>query len=828
MSENGRESKIINALTKAYYNVYLVNIKDRTSRVIRLHDYADKAAVASENQAFSYAAGSRNYIEERVHKDDAELVEKFMDWDYVISELKDKGSFSFKYRIIVNGDVYPCQGTYQAIDEHYFVCIFQNADPVVVEEERRNQELQRHIDQITQLNKRLTDYNDIIANAGMGIWHVIVEKDKAPRMQPNEKMAELLCVDADKLTEEEIYQSWLNGVRSDGTGTVKKEVYEMAQGHFVEQTYKWTRPDGKTIYVRGGGIGTIDENETLKISGYHYDVTNIVLQEEERKAAMQEAKNLAEIRSQELLEQLEIINSISKAYNSIYYMDMRDFTFTELGVNVEKVQDIVGSWGDARVALKKMHEQLVFPESLEEIREFTNLDTLNERLRGRNWISCQFEGPIRGWSEAYFISANRDEEGLCNHVIFATKDIDEEKRREIENKKALEEATKKAEAANNAKTEFLFNMSHDIRTPMNAILGYTDLLEKEIDNPDKCHDYLNKIKASSNILMNLINNVLEMSRIDSGKVTVDESPCRSLDVVEEMSEVFSDLMKKKSIDFKIYSDIKTPYINCDKLKLSEVFLNLISNAYKYTPQGGRIEIRTRELSYDRMGYVLIRTTISDTGIGMSKEYLPKIFEEFSRASNSTANNIEGTGLGMPIVKKLVELMGGTIDVQSELGVGTTFTVTIPHSVVDAPDLYKDKLDKKSILEDFDFGGRRILLAEDNDLNAEVAMEVLKKFNLVVDRATDGIVCVDMIQKAEAGYYGLILMDVQMPNMDGYKATKVIRRLDDPAKKNIPIVAMTANAFYKDIQDALDVGMNAHVAKPIVMPKLLKTIADLIE
>ncbi|MDY3889104.1 MAG: ATP-binding protein, partial [Agathobacter sp.] len=289
-------------------------------------------------------------------------------------------------------------------------------------------------------------------------------------------------------------------------------------------------------------------------------------------------------------------------------------------------------------------------------------------------------------------------------------------------------------------------------------------------------------------------------------MVLDESPIQAGQIVEEVSAVYSELMHQKNITFTHTVDVRTKYIYADKVKLKEIFLNLVSNAYKYTPEGGEITFIRREIPCEKKGYALFETIVSDTGIGMSKEYLPILFDAFTRERNATENNIQGTGLGMPIVKKLVELMGGSISVESELGKGTTFRAIIPHRIAGIEDIRRDDV---AYIDTTCFEGKRILLAEDNDLNAEIATEILKSAGLEVERAEDGIICVDMIQKAASGYYNLILMDIQMPNMNGYKAAQIIRAMDDPVKRDIPIFAMTANAFEEDKRDALAAGMNGH-------------------
>ena len=388
----------------------------------------------------------------------------------------------------------------------------------------------------------------------------------------------------------------------------------------------------------------------------------------------------------------------------------------------------------------------------------------------------------------------------------------------------LEWAKTQAEAASSAKTSFLFNMSHDIRTPMNAIMGFRDLLEKHIDEPERRADYLRKIKDASKVLLSIINNVLEMARIEKGTVVVEEVAINTKNFGVSIFNVFSEMMAEKNIEFTHEDLVVHHNVYCDPTKMREVFMNLLSNAYKYTKPGGKVHVRLRELPSNREGYAFFETSVSDTGVGMSAEFLAHIFEEFSRENTSTANKIEGTGLGMPIVKRLVELMGGKIRVSSEKGVGTTFVVTLPHRIADE---IEDAEPENVVADETVFEGKRILLAEDNDLNAEIAEEILTSAGFMIERAEDGAICYEKIVSSETGYYDLVLMDIQMPNMDGYQATRAIRALADKEKANIPIIAMTANAFEEDRSKAVNVGMNGHIAKPIDVTELLRELAKVL-
>ena len=385
--------------------------------------------------------------------------------------------------------------------------------------------------------------------------------------------------------------------------------------------------------------------------------------------------------------------------------------------------------------------------------------------------------------------------------------------------------TELEKAVYEAKTRFLFNMSHDIRTPMNAIIGFAELLEKHIDERDRALDYIGKIKSSSEFLLSLINYVLETARIESGKTSLKKEVRCVSGLIESLADIFEPEVRKKGLTYSYTKDIQHDYVIGDETKVREIFINIIGNSLKYTPAGGKITIDIKELPSDRENYIAYKIVVEDTGIGMSKEYLPHIFEEFSREHTSTESKVIGTGLGLPIVKALIDLMGGTIEIESEVGKGTKTTVMIPFEIATQEQILEEQQKEKEFVPE-DIKGKRILVAEDNELNAEITLTVLKEKGLLVERAANGKECVEMLKEKPADYYDMILMDIQMPEMDGYQATEMIRNLGD-SRAAVPIVAMTANAFEEDRQKALDAGMNAHVSKPVDMNVLFRVMAKFI-
>lgn len=385
----------------------------------------------------------------------------------------------------------------------------------------------------------------------------------------------------------------------------------------------------------------------------------------------------------------------------------------------------------------------------------------------------------------------------------------------------LQIAAENAESANRAKSTFLFNMSHDIRTPMNAIIGYADLASRHSDDPAKLKKYMENIQVCGQNLLMLLNNVLDLARIENDKTEMEYSVSDVEKDFRNCIAMFRNQADSKGQTLTVTTQLQYPYIYADIPHLTEVCTNLVSNAVKYTGAGGTIRCGVTQKPGKKEGWCDTVVTVADNGIGMSQEFQKHIFEPFERERTSTVSKVEGSGIGMGIVKKLVGLMGGTVEVESKIGVGSTFTVTIPCRIASEDEIQAkraaDPADRESLR------GTRILLTEDNDLNAEIATELLQEEGCTVDRAKDGVECVDMLEKAANGTYQLILMDVQMPVMNGYDATKKIRRMDDPQKANIPIVAMTANAFSEDKQVALDAGMNDHIAKPINMSVLVPTL-----
>ena len=426
--------------------------------------------------------------------------------------------------------------------------------------------------------------------------------------------------------------------------------------------------------------------------------------------------------------------------------------------------------------------------------------------------------PDEGWISIYqwiAVIAVSCITSLMGATIF--NQVRSKKYRENQYAVELKKSAEQAREASEAKTRFLFNMSHDIRTPMNAIIGFSDLLGKNLDNEEKVREYLKKIKSSGNFLMTIINQVLEMARIESGTAILKTEAANLSELFYSVNTVLESDIQMKGIHCSIDTNVQHNYAFCDKTKLQEIYLNIMSNAIKYTPDDHAIHVTINETNFDdkKARYVFV---CEDTGIGMASEYLPHIFDEFSREHTATENKVSGTGLGLSIVKSFVELMNGRIHVESEPGKGTKFTVEIPLELASEEDICKKELPEQTFMTDKNIG-KRILLAEDNELNAEIAMELLKEKGFLIDWVKDGQECFDKLEEAVEGYYDLILMDIQMPILNGYDTTAKIRQMENPKKATTPIVAMTANSFDEDIEMTQKAGMNGFIAKPLDAEKM---------
>lgn len=533
------------------------------------------------------------------------------------------------------------------------------------------------------------------------------------------------------------------------------------------------------------------------------------------------------VKREKVLElQREIIEGLGKEYFSILLLELDSgqiFSYREVGENGKCIADFCRKYENQWCAfLPAYADEIVTDESRENFLDQLSLDAL---CSNQDDFSMTYEFKMGNriiYHQTRIVYVYKKDRSRV--AVIGTRNIDDLIKKERMQEAKLKEAYIVAEEANKAKTDFLNNMSHDIRTPMNVILGYNELMKQYLTDPILV-DYQHKIEQSGKLLLSIINNVLDMSRIESGKMVVEERAEQIGLVVEEIENVFESSAQEKNIVFTTSVDVDHTHVLWDGFKVREILMNLVGNAFKYTPEGGHITIDVKELNCTRSGYVRIQTQVKDTGVGMSEDYLPTLFDSFSREYNTTIGKVSGTGLGMAIVKNLVDMMDGDICVKSKRGEGTCFTVTFEHRIADEECIELnqelDVLDGKSVLQ-----GKHVLLVEDNELNAEIAMAILEQSGLILDRVEDGLACINRLSEVDADLYDLILMDIQMPNVNGYEATRRIRQFKNLKKASIPILAMTANAFEEDKKMAMEAGMNGHISKPIDVNALENQIINL--
>ena len=486
-------------------------------------------------------------------------------------------------------------------------------------------------------------------------------------------------------------------------------------------------------------------------------------------------------------------------------------------------------WSDKKThkydeSIKEYADVVVAPEDRKRFLEVTEFNALMEYFKNNdNEFIIEYDVIVNGGRRRYqgkFTLSTQDPEGAKIYVGVRDTTLIEEERTEYNRK--LMSALAQAEEANKGKSYFLFNMSHDIRTPLNAIIGYSELAKNHLDEKEVLDDYIYKIQTCGRQLLGLIGDVLDMAKIESGNLEISEKPCLCQDLMSDIMISVNESAKKKGLEFEASGNACHSTILCDKVKVQKILLNILSNAVKYTPKGGKISLSVQEKIREDEGLSDFTFVVKDNGIGISKEFLPYIFNSFSRERNATISGVSGTGLGMTITKRLVDAMGGKIEVESQQNMGTTVTVSITFSRLVG---LEEK--REEIIPDAFLKGIRVLLVEDNEINGEIASEMLRELKVNVDLVTNGKECIDALLEKDAGYYDLVLMDIQMPVMDGYEATRIIRRFSDKDKRLIPVIAMTANAFEEDKQKAFQSGMNGHLAKPVEMRHLIQALKSAI-
>ena len=676
-------------------------------------------------------------------------------------------------------------------------------------------------------DRQRIDPHKIFQKVQVGIWRVEKEPDKKPCFYADEVMDELLGIDT-PMTPEERYVFH--------RAHIHQEDMEMFQDFSnrlhrtrTEIVYRYFHPKDGEMFVRCAGVRDMEVKDYISLVGTHQNISETTRLEREKQAE----QRLADKNSVLLQEQAQQENYYRELLDlqscAVMAYTLPDYKLCHMNAEALRIYNME-SIEQAQQNLRNVISAIYYPEP-----------TTLERLKSLrvNDGSLNYEAVIhRGNSnECYVMASTNVLRRRAEERVVVTTFMD------ISEINLLRNALVEEQNANQAKTMFLNNMSHDIRTPMNAIIGFTSLADSHLDDPKKVKKYLRKISVSSEYLLSLINDVLDMSRIESGKVKLDERPLYLPELLEDILTIVQPTIVSRRLNFDIDTDdVKDANIIADKLRLKQVLINILNNSIKFNKVGGMVSLKIIQLANDQEGYATYQFIVQDTGIGMKKEFVNQIFDAFAREETSTVSGIPGTGLGMSITKNIVDMMNGTIDVKSQEGLGTEFTVTLTF-----------KLNTDSISNDnngqiqnngtmslaavqnaemadvrkIDFSGKRILLVEDNQLNQEIAVTLLEELGLIVEMVDDGTAAVETMEKAFSGQYDLIFMDIQMPFMDGYEATRRIRKLQNRKNASIPIVAMTANVFSTDQEKAIACGMNGYLTKPVNIKKLEDVLSEVL-
>ena len=950
---------VFDTLARNFKNVYFVDLDKKTARILKLDaDYVDVPG-KSDHHEFPFEAALGHWINTNVLQEDRDKVSRAISIDNVKKTFETQDEFVGNYRSMVDGEIRNYQYSFSKVGEDGMKAIlgFQSIDDII-EEHLESEKAEKEKEALHR--KEVDEQLAIIDTLSRSFRNVFVANledgtARAIRLADSYRVKAVRDVEQTVFSFDAVVDRWVREtVHPDDKAKMKecltiqnlREVLS-EQDEFIGN-YR-NIEDGVLHYYQYD-FRRIGDTDNV-VAGFQ--IIDSIIEEQESKQKRE--KELEEARLREEREHIEVVNSLSTIYSTIFRADIVTHDYEILN-SVPLMGTVATSKGNFDDVKDIIIQSFMEPEFREPLSEFLDLSTLADRFENTNTVTVDYKAPTGQWMQARFIAKRRDENGRAVETLYVARDITEEKNKELKQQEALTQALAAAQQANKAKTTFLNNMSHDIRTPMNAIIGFTALAQTHLDNHDQVEDYLSKISTSSNHLLSLINDILDMSRIESGTVKLDEKAVHIPDMLHDLRTMIQSLVNSKNLNLFIDTqDVVHEDVLTDKLRLNQVLLNIVGNAIKFTQPGGDIIIRLIEKPCSLKHYTTYEFSVKDNGIGMSQEFVGHIFDTFSREFSSTVSGIQGTGLGMAITKNIVDMMGGDIQVESEEGKGSLFTVTLnlrlanepiqmepikellgaralivdddmntcrsvskmlrdiqmrpdwttsaKEAIVHAQDASETKDEYKVYIIDYlmpdmngietvrrirkvisedvpiivltaydwadfeheareagvtafvskpifmselrevltqpvmgekitkkeakekkcDYSGKHVLLVEDNELNREIATALLEEIGMTIDSVEDGDVAVATINRKPADKYDLILMDVQMPRMDGYTATREIRTLQDNRKANIPIVAMTANAFEEDRKMAFESGMNGHIIKPISIEEIAKVL-----
>ncbi|MCR4734844.1 MAG: response regulator [Treponema sp.] len=791
---------IFDILSEEYESIFYVDVKTDKVRNLR-RSIQDNNHFTTNDDDSNFYTFIEDGIIKNVYKDDKEYVSRAFSKSTIIKELRKAPAYYISYRIvfenkILNYQTKICRTTRSAF-KNFIVAIRSINFDANVDKIRDSQ--------IPLVNVLLYDYEDV-AYSDLDTGNV-----------SHYRFAEVL---------ESNLPSWRNvmdyNVRLNLLA--EKLIYEKDKAFFLEETKK----ENILLHLKDNPVYSIDFRLNVNGEIVYYQIKYILISQNSnsivlgfRNIDVEKRKTLSQKRN------LEMIEVLSSEYESVFYIDLSTDTYIPYRVDhilQKKFPLIYKSRVSFSNAWLYFIKEMICEQDKMAMTELGDIENLRDCLKTRTFASEIYRSNVNGRLEYFNAKFVKVDNENTTNVILGIKNCDEEIRYEKEKQNQLEKAVIAAEVANKAKSTFLFNMSHDIRTPMNAILGFTSMAKRNPDNKKKISECLDKVEIAGNYLLELIDDILDMSRIENNKTTVELIPANIYRFSNDMIAIIRQRADEQKIDFTTeFKNIKNENIYADVLHTNQILLNILSNAVKYTKSGGRVHFIVEELESSFPTFAKFRFIISDNGIGMSEEFVSHIFESFSREKNSTLSGIKGTGLGMAITKKLIDLLGGTISVESKIGRGTVVTFDLTYQIID--DAMEVEEESNLDIEGVDLSGKRVLLVEDNELNREIAQDVLESEGMIVEIAVDGLEATEILKKSGDNPFNFVLMDIQMPKMDGYEATKIIRAFDNPKISKVPIIAMTANAFDEDRKKSLDCGMDAHLAKPVDIQKLIYTLKN---
>ena len=794
--ERQRNTDIIEILASEYSSVYYIDLTTDDLNPYTMNEKTETEFGKIFRSGIKYSDAYRLYVNTLIQSEDKPMMLKAGSVGNIMKELRNKKTFLTTYR---NSEGHYSEMKFVKVGNEEGVpkavaLGFADKDEELRAKEEESKILQRNIDII-----------EILASEYSSVYYIDLTTDELDPYTMNET------------TETKFGRIFRSGIKY-------SDAYKMYVDTLVHPDYKERMLEAGSIYniLKELGDKKTFITQYMDNEGAYSEMKFVKVGEEENPEAI--ALGFAN-RDKEIRAEIErkasdardraVISGLSDDFGCVVYVGINDSS--EIHYRFDPLfEKHIPNWSkinNFRERLDKLINTIMHPDDRQEFYKATQKDVIRENINKDGVYYLNFRTLIDGEVTYYQAKFVKDENSK-DHVIAGFHNVDETTKRELE-------ALDKAEIASRAKSAFLFNMSHDIRTPMNAITGFTTMAKKHLDDKEKIEDYLDKIETAGTQLLALINQVLEMSRIESGKIVLSEQKTDIMERVSVIRTLYSEQAESRGLKFTASTkNVLHNNVIVDADRVKQIVTNIIGNALKYTPEGGCVDYCIEEKECSTPGCGCYVFTVRDTGIGMSPEFMEHVFDEFSRENSSTVSKIQGTGLGMSIVKQLTDLMGGTIDIQSEKGNGTTISVSIPMKWDTETEM---TVEKDGIENHVKLDGMKVLLVEDNEMNREIAEEILSDNGMIIETAEDGDIAVEKVKYAAPGQYDLILMDVQMPRMNGFEATKAIRALEDPEKSSIPIIAMTANAFEEDRQNAIAAGMNEHLAKPIDIVKLVNTL-----